>query len=94
MKTIRTTIGRWLDKQDKSWRDLPLDTQRGCTLCLFSAYLLLTAAVVLKVCYDMAEPENRMVIDPIDSPMRKKESPDSKLDTLSTIVKETIYERK
>lgn len=84
MKTIRIIIGKWLEKQDKSWRALPPAKQRSCTLCLFLAYLLLTAGVISKVCYDMAKPDNRMVIDPIESPLRQKESPDSKLDTLST----------
>lgn len=94
MQTIRTTIGRWLEKQEKSWQALSPAKQRSCTLCLFLAYLLLTIGVISKLWYDMAEPDNRMVIDPIDSPVRKKESPDSKLDKLSILVKETIYERK
>lgn len=94
MKTIRIIIGRWLEKQDKSWRALPPAKQRSCTLCLFLAYLLLTIGVISKLWYGMAKPDNRMVIDAIDSPVRKKESPVFQQDTLSTLVKETIYERK
>lgn len=80
--------------QEKSWQALSPAKQRSCTLCLFLAYLLLTIGVISKLWCDMAKPDNSMVIDPIDSPVRKKESPDSKLDTLSTLVKESIYERK
>lgn len=94
MPTIRTTIGRWLEKQEKSWRALPPAKQRSCTLFLFLAYLLLTIGVISKLWYDMAKPDNRMVIDAIDSPVRKKESPASQLDTLSTKLNEKIYERK
>jgi len=35
-----------------------------------------------------------MVIEPIDSPVRKKESPAFQQDILPTLLKETIYERK
>lgn len=78
MKTIRKNIGKWFDKQDKSWRALSLDKQRRYTLCLFLVYLLLTAVVILKVWYGMAKSDNRMVIKHIDNPVRKKESPGSK----------------
>jgi hypothetical protein len=94
MKTIRINIDKWFDKQDKSWRALPLNKQRRYTLYLFSVYLLLTIGVILKVCYDMAKSDNRMVIGHIENPAGKKESPASKGDTLSTILKEKIYERK
>lgn len=94
MKTIRINIDKWFDKQDKNWRALSLTKQRRYTLYLFLAYLLLTAVVILKVLYDMAKSDNRMVIEHIDNPVRKKESPVSQLDTLSTILKEKIYERK
>lgn len=94
MKTVRTTIGRWLEKQDKSWRALSSDKQRNYTIRLFLAYLLLTAVVILRVWYGIAKSDNRMVIEHIDCPERKKESPALQLDTLTTILKETIYERK
>jgi hypothetical protein len=82
MKTIRININKWFDKQDKSWRAISLDKQRRYTLSLFLAYLLLTIVVILKVWYDMAKSDNRMVIEHIDNPVRKKESPASQLDTL------------
>lgn len=94
MKTIRINIDKWFDKQDKSWRALPLDRQRRYTICLFLVYLLLTVVVILKVWYDMAKSDNSIVIEHIDNPVRKKESPASLLDTLSTKLKEKIYERK
>lgn len=94
MKSIRIILAKWLEKQDKGWRALPPAKQRRYTLCFFLAYLLLTAAVVTKACCDMADPDGSMVIRHIDSPVRKKESPASRPDILSTIAKETIYERK
>lgn len=94
MKTIRINIDKWFDKQDKSWRALSIDRQRRYTLWLFLVYLLLTAVVILKVWYDTAKSDNSMVIEHIDNPVRKKESPASQLDTLSTKLKEKIYERK
>jgi len=94
MKTIRINIDKWFDKQDKSWRALSLGKQRRYTLCLFLVYLLLTTVVILKVWYDMAKSSNRMIIEHIDSPARKKESSASQVDTLSTKLKEKIYERK
>jgi len=94
MEAIRTTIQSWFDRHEKSWRALSLGRQRSYTLCLFLAYLLLTAVVILKVCCGMAKSDNIMAIDPIGSPVRKKESPAFQQDTLSTIIKETINERK
>lgn len=94
MKTIRINIDKWFDKQDKSWRALSLDRQRKYTPGFFLVYLLLTTVVILKVWYDMAKSNNRMVIEHIDNPVRKKENSASQLDTLSTKLKEKIYERK
>jgi hypothetical protein len=94
MKTIRINMDRWFDKQDERWRALPLERQRKYTLYLFAGYVLLTSAVILKVCYYMAKSDNKMVIEHIDNPVLKKESPASRKDTLSTILKEKIYERK
>ena len=73
---------------------MPLDKQRKYMLCLFLVYLLLTAVVVLKVVYDIARPDNRMVIEHIDNRVRSKESPASQRGSLSTILKEKIYERR
>ena len=93
MKTIRIKIDQWLDKQDEIWRNLPLVEQRKYTLYFFLGYLLLTAGVIVKVGYDTAQSNNRMVIVPIDSSIAKKESPASQFDTVPTI-KKKIYERK
>lgn len=65
-------MDRWFDKQDERWRALPLERQRRYTLYLFAGYLLLTAGVILKVCYDMAKSDNKMVIEHIDNPVLKK----------------------
>ena len=74
MKRIRTAISNWLDRQDERWRALPLHRQQRYTMYFFAAYLLLTAAVFLKIWYDMATSGSRMFIEHIHSPVRKKEA--------------------
>lgn len=87
-------MDRWFDKLDESWQSLSVRKQYKFTLYFFAGYLLLTAGVLFKVWYDMAKSDNKMVIGHIDNPVLKKESPASRKDTLSTILKEKIYERK
>lgn len=94
METIRITIQRWFDRQDKRWRDLSLERQRSYTLGLFLAYLLLTALLILKVWHDIAGSDSRMVIEHIGNTVRKKGNTASPMDTQSTTVKEKTYERK
>lgn len=72
MKTIRINIAAWLERQEKNWRALPLEKQRTYTLWLFSAYMLLTAAVILKVCRDLTESPGRLIIEHIESPAGSK----------------------
>lgn len=72
MKTLRTSIDRWVEIQDKSWRALPLKRQRRYTLYLFLAYLLLTAGVIFQICYQMAESGNEMPIEHIENPVLEK----------------------
>lgn len=95
METIRKNIETWLESQDKSWRELPLEKQRRYTLYLFLGYLLLTGGVVFQICYDMAESNNKISVQHIENPVLKdKESPASLQDTLSRISKNKIYEGK
>jgi hypothetical protein len=61
----------------------------------FIGYLVLTAFVIGKVWYDTSKSENGMVIEHIENPVLKKDESPAKLqDTLSTILKNQIYERK
>ena len=86
---------RWFDKLDQRWRDLPIRRQHRYTLYLFSGYMLLSAGVIFKVWYDTAKSDNNMIIKHIENPaLKKKESPASLQDTLATILKNKIYERK
>lgn len=95
MKTIRTNIDKWFDRLEESWQELPLYKQQRYTLYVFGAYLLLTTGVIFKVCYDTASPEHNMNIEHIKNPVfEKKESPTSLQDTLVTILKDKIYERR
>jgi hypothetical protein len=94
MKKFRENMNRYFDKLDERWRALPLRKQHQYTLYFFVGYLLLTAGVIFKVWYDTAKSDNDMVIEHIENPVLKKnESPTRLHDTVSTILKNKIYER-
>lgn len=87
-------MDRYIEKLDKRWRALPIGKQHQYTLYFFVGYLLLTAGVIFKVWYDAGK-SNDMVIEHIENPvLKKKESPAALQDTVSTILKNQIYERK
>ena len=95
MKKIRANLDRYFDKVDERWQKLPMRKQHQYTLYFFIGYLVLTAFVIGKVWYDTSKSENGMVIEHIENPVLKKnESPARLQDTLSTILKNKIYERK
>lgn len=88
-------MDRYFDKLDDHWRALPLRKQHKYTLYFFVGYVLLTVVVIGKVMYDTSKSGNDMVIEHIENPVLKKnESPARLQDTLSTILKNQIYERK
>lgn len=95
MKNLRTTIDKYFDKLDERWRVLPIQKQHQYMLYFFLGYLMLTAGVIGKVWYDTSESSNDIGIEHIKNPVLKKnESPAKLQDTLSTILKNKIYERK
>jgi hypothetical protein len=95
MKTIRTNMDKWFERLDKYWEALPIRKQHQYTLYFFTGYMLLTAGVIFKVWYDTAKSDNNMTIEHIENPVLKnKESPAVLQDTLVTILKKKIYERK
>jgi hypothetical protein len=95
MKKLRAAINQWFDRLDERWRLLPINKQHQYTMCFFAAYLTLTAWVLLKVWYDAGKGDKNMVIARIENPiLKKKESPAVLQDTVSTIFKNRIYERK
>lgn len=88
-------MDRNFDKLDERWRGLPLRKQHQYTLCFFVGYLLLTTGIIFKVWYDTTKSGNDMVIEHIENPVLKKSGSPARLqDTLSTILKNKIYERK
>lgn len=88
-------MDRFFDRQDERWRSLPVGKQLLYTLYFFVGYLLLTVGVVAKVWYDTKQSKNDMHIEHIENPVLKKnESPVRLQDTLTTILKDRIYERK
>ncbi|UTG65264.1 nitrogen regulatory IIA protein [Elizabethkingia anophelis] len=94
MKKLRENMDRYFDKLDDRWRALPVRKQHQYTLYFFVGYLLLTAGVVLKVWYDAGKSDD-IVIEHIENPvLKKRESPAALRDTVSTILKNQIYERK
>ena len=88
-------MDRYFDQLDDRWRELPVRKQHQYTPYFFLGYLLLTAGVIAKVWYDTGKSENDMRIEHIENPiLKKRESPASLQDSISTILKNKIYERK
>ena len=88
-------MDRYFDQLDDRWRELPVRKQHQYTIYFFLGYLLLTAGVIAKVWYDAGNSDNSMVIEHIENPVLKKnENPASLQDSISTILKNKIYERK
>ena len=95
MKKVRAEMNRYFEELEERWRAMPLRKQHRYTLYFFVGYLLLTAAVICKVCYDTAKSGNDRIIEPIKKPVLKMtESPTILQDTIVTILKNQIYERK
>lgn len=87
-------MDRYFDQLDERWRALPLRKQRQYTLYFFVVYLLLTVVVIGKVMYDTSKSGNDMVIEHIENPVLKNGNPARLQDSVSTILKNQIYERK
>ena len=88
-------MDRYFDKLDERWQALPVRKQHQYTLYFFVGYLLLTAGVIFKVWYDTSKSGNDMIIEHIENPvLKEKGGPALLQDTLSTILKNKIYERK
>lgn len=94
MKKLRAPIEWYFDKLDDRWRAMPLSKQRQYTLYFFVGYLLLTAVVIGKVMYDKGKSGNDMHIEHIENPILKSKTPAKLQDSISTILKNQIYERK
>ncbi|MGO1672211.1 MAG: nitrogen regulatory IIA protein [Sphingobacterium sp.] len=95
MKKLRANMDRYFDKLDERWQALPVRKQHQYTLYFFVGYLLLTAGVIGKVMYDTGKPNDAINIRHIENPILKKnESPARLRDTVSTTLKNKIYERK
>jgi hypothetical protein len=76
------------------WRALPVKKQHRYTLLLFAGYALLSVVVLLKVCYDVAQSNNAITIEHIENPIiKQKKSPVSPQDSITTILKNQLYER-
>lgn len=94
MEKLRTDIGKWFEELDQHWRRLPLRKQHKYILYFFAGYLLLTAVVIFKVWYDASKSNSDIAIEHIENPtLKRKESPALLKDTISTILKNKIYER-
>lgn len=94
MKNLRTIINNWFDRLNEQWRSLSLKRQHRYTLLLFAGYALLSIIVILKVCYDVGNSENSMTIEHIENPViQQKKSPVSPQDSITTILKNKLYER-
>jgi hypothetical protein len=94
MQNLRKNMSEWFDRLDERWQVLPVPKQHTYILCFFIVYLLLTVGVICKVGLD-ARYDNDIVIRHIEnSTLKNKESPATIQDTLTTILKNKIYEEK
>jgi hypothetical protein len=95
MKKLRATMDRYFDKLDQRWRILPIQKQHQCLLYFFVGYLLLTTGIIGRVWYETSKSRNDIAIEHIENPVLKKKGSSTLLkDTLSTIFKNKIHERK
>ena len=74
MENIRKNIGKWIERLDKRWEEMPLVNQHKFILCFFAGYTMLTAAVIFKVWHDRAKNQSSIVIDHIDRPLTTAQS--------------------
>lgn len=95
MRKLQAQMNTWFEKMDERWLALPIRKQQRYALYFFIGYLLLTTGVIFKVWYDTAKSDNNIIIEYIETPVLSiKESPALLQDTLQTILKNKIYERK
>ena len=95
MKNIRNNIDQWLENLDQRWDKMPIKKQHNYIRYFFAAYLLLTAVIIFNVWQDTAESDNHIVIGHIENPVpAKKESSAALQDSLKSILKNKIYEKK
>lgn len=94
MKKLRANMDKYFDKLNQRWHALPLNKQHQYTLYFFVGYLLLTVVIIGKVMYDTSISDNSMVIKHIENPVFKSKNPARLQDSVSTILKNQIYERK
>jgi len=95
MKNIRNTIDKWLESLDHRWDEMPIKKQHEYIRYFFTAYLLLTAVIIFNVWQDTAGSDKHMVIGHIENPVpEKKEVPAALQDSLKSILKNKIYEKK
>lgn len=89
MENLRTTINNWFDKLDGQWRAMPVKKQHRYTLLLFAGYALLSIIVLIKVCYDVAQPDNTLTIEHIENPINgQNKSSVSPQDSINIILKD------
>ncbi len=68
MEKPRINIEKYLNQLDSRWQDIPISKQRKYIVYFFAGYLVLTVAVICKVCYDTKR-DNRIKIGHIENPV-------------------------
>lgn len=94
MKKLRENINSFFERLDERWRSLPSGKQRRYTIYLFLGYLSLTIGAIINAWYDGSKTRDEMAIEHIENPVLKSQDPARSQDSLSTIFKYKIYERK
>jgi len=95
MKNIRNNIGQWLESLDQRWDKMPIKKQHSYIQYFFAAYLLLTAVIIFNVWQETKGAGKHMVIRHIENPVpARKEVPAALQDSLKSILKNKIYEKR
>lgn len=88
MKKLRAIIHRYFNRLDRNWQSLTIGKQRQYLLYFFTIYVVLTASVVFKVCYDTTTSKNELLMEYIQHPIPKSPIKAASLqDTLQIILK-------
>ncbi len=72
MRKLKEDLEKRLESLDKRWRALELRRQQQYILYFFMFYVLVTAAVLFKICLDTVQSDAKMEINHIENPARIK----------------------
>ena len=95
MKKVKTYINNELRETKEQWSKLSVKQQRRTVLIIFAGYFSICMIVIIKACYNIETGNTPMVIEHIENPvLNNRDSSLKKMDSLSQVLKNKLYERK